>query len=671
MAGQKVKDGGLPGLYQEFLKLTSYNILPEEKEVLLKLRDDRERNLFIEAFWKQRDPTSGTPENEYKVEHIRRFNYANKYFSRGSTREGWMTDMGRIYIILGPPASIERFETTMGLYPTQVWYYYGDVRKGLPAHFAIIFFQKSGFSEYKLYDHFVDGPGSLMIHTRTTSSMDFAQLYEDLNGLAPTLADVAVSMIPGEIPFDYQPSPMNAIIMADIIESPKREISATYATHFLNLRGLVSTEYMSNFVESEALVAIIKDPILGMNFLHVSVVPKHLSVDYYEPKDQYYCNFEMNVNLKINKDIVFQRTRNFPIYLSPSELEKIKMTGIAFEDTFPVVSGEYDLTVLLLNSVKKEFSIFEDQLAIAEGEMSSQIVSPLLGYKIERYGQEVHIPFKILEKKICVDPKRTFAKSEELILFLTIANVTEALWENGLLEARVRPLDRDKIDTKSYSIRLKDCPYAETMPIFFPWQGQYFPPDYYEVKLLLRDGRGDVLDEKGTNFIISTLDIVAHPTAYLNGFPLSDSYAFFYMLARQYEKIKDYESAETAFEEALSEKPDYGKGLVEYAEFLFNIQKFGGSLELIEKVKDDPTLKFPYFSIKGKTLMGMERYGEAIEYLLAGNRIYNSDTSLLNALGFCYYKVGQKDKATEVLKASLTLNVDQPEVRKLMSIIDK
>jgi hypothetical protein len=368
---------------------------------------------------------------------------------------------------------------------------------------------------------------------------------------------------------------------------------------------------------------------------------------------------------------VFQQTRNFPVYFTPAEFEQIKMTGIAFEDTFPVVNGEFDLAILLQNSAGKEFSLFEKKVAITEEEKRPLIVSPLLGYKIEQYGRDVHIPFKILEKKIVLDPKNTFSKSEKLSLFLSIAHVSEAFWEDGLLDVAVNLLQPDNVSQKPFAIRLRDYPFAETMPIFFPWQGQHFTPGYYEVKITLRDGRGDALDEEKVNFIISTSDTVAHPTAYLNGLPLSESYLFFYMLARQFDRIKDYENAEKAFEKALSEKPDYRKGFIEYAEFLFKIRKFGRSLELIEQVKDDPNLKFPYFFIKGKALMGMEKYEEAMENLLAGNEIYNSDTSLLNALGFCYYKTGQKDKALEVLRASLKLNTEQPEVRKLIGVIEK
>jgi GWxTD domain-containing protein len=64
-----------------------YIISPREKDVFEKLTTDRERDLFIEAFWKHRDPTPGSPENEFKTEHFRRITYANKYLGRSSAGE--------------------------------------------------------------------------------------------------------------------------------------------------------------------------------------------------------------------------------------------------------------------------------------------------------------------------------------------------------------------------------------------------------------------------------------------------------------------------------------------------------------------------------------------------------------------------------------------------------
>jgi len=69
--------------------------------------------------------------------------------------------------------------------------------------------------------------------------------------------------------------------------------------------------------------------------------------------------------------------------------------------------------------------------------------------------------------------------------------------------------------------------------------------------------------------------------------------------------------------------------------------------------------------------MGMEWYAEAIDNLIEGNRIYNSDIGLLNSLGFCYYKTGEKERALEILKASLNLNPNQENVKTLIEEIER
>lgn len=99
-----------------------YLISDAEKASYLGLKSDTERFEFIEQFWKQRDPSPGTPENEFRDEHYRRIAYANGRFP--STDPGWRTDRGRIYILLGPPDQIElhpagRDTTT----PFEIWRY--------------------------------------------------------------------------------------------------------------------------------------------------------------------------------------------------------------------------------------------------------------------------------------------------------------------------------------------------------------------------------------------------------------------------------------------------------------------------------------------------------------------------------------------------------------------
>ncbi|MBN1540635.1 GWxTD domain-containing protein, partial [candidate division KSB1 bacterium] len=73
----------------------------------LKKSDGQERLEAFQKFWEKRDPTPGTDVNEAMEGHYNRVEYANRSFSV-MQREGWRTDMGMVYIILGAPDEVER-----------------------------------------------------------------------------------------------------------------------------------------------------------------------------------------------------------------------------------------------------------------------------------------------------------------------------------------------------------------------------------------------------------------------------------------------------------------------------------------------------------------------------------------------------------------------------------
>lgn len=110
-----------------------YIITERERADFMKICDEDEFYKFIEAFWARRDPTPGTPENEFKEEHYRRIAYTNEHFA--ARIPGWKTDRGRVFIVYGPPDIVygppDRIEShtanTMNTenkrYPYQVWTY--------------------------------------------------------------------------------------------------------------------------------------------------------------------------------------------------------------------------------------------------------------------------------------------------------------------------------------------------------------------------------------------------------------------------------------------------------------------------------------------------------------------------------------------------------------------
>jgi len=218
-----------------------YLITPKEKEVFLKLQTDREREVFIEAFWKQRDPTPETPQNEFREEHYRRFNYANEYLGRGTGQPGWKTDQGRIYIILGPPNNIEKYEDIDGVYPAQIWFYYGDPKSNLPPAFNIIFFKKEGTGEYILYSPSDYGPQAL-VADYMYNARDARDAYQKLYQLSPNLAEQSLSLIPSE---RMAPGIINLAsnrLLATVLSLPQRKLKMPTPSWF-KFKDLIEVEY--------------------------------------------------------------------------------------------------------------------------------------------------------------------------------------------------------------------------------------------------------------------------------------------------------------------------------------------------------------------------------------------------------------------------------------------
>ncbi|MGA2533175.1 MAG: GWxTD domain-containing protein [Candidatus Aminicenantales bacterium] len=670
VSGQtKVREKDLSPQLQEWLKLTAYIILPAERDVFLSLPSDRDREIFIDAFWKQRDPTPATPQNEYKDEIVKRFRYANEYYRRGTTREGWMTDMGRIYIILGAPTSTERFEGVKGIYPAQAWYYYGEKGKGLPGSFALVFVQRRG-GEFKLYNPLADGPASLIEDTQGLDQTNYEAVYKKIKDLAPTLAGVSVSLIPGQIPYGYMPSAQTNIILSTILESPKKDVSPAYATHFLNYRGIVSTEYLTNFIESAATAEVMPDRALGMNFLHFSISPRKVTLDYYQPKDQYYCDFKLSVSLRRGDEVVFQYSKDYPFYISPDRVENVQANGISVLDLFPIAEGKFNLTVLLQNSVGKEFSTFEKEVEIPTGEGPAKLTAPVLGYGTQD-AAGANVPFRVLGRQILTDPKGTLGLKDEVAFGVNLIRVPRDLWSGGAVEVVAEGATAKGSPIKVLTIKLSDHPYGPTMTFVEASPARSFPPDYYEMSLTLRNSQGNVVDKAVAPFIISPAETVPHPVTIVRTLPAASNFLYFYGLAIQYDKTGDPARAEAALRKAYGMKPDYLEGVVQFADFLVRTGKPDEALRICEPLKDAEKYRFDYFLIRGRALMGKREYAPAISSFLEGNKIYNSDTRLLNGLGSCYYATGRKKDALEALTASLRLNPEQADIKALAAKIEK
>jgi GWxTD domain-containing protein len=79
-----------------------YLVTPAQKKEYSTFTTNAERASFIEAFWKQLDPTPTTDVNEFRDEFERRIAFADAQFSTPKV-PGRLTDSATIFTFLGPP----------------------------------------------------------------------------------------------------------------------------------------------------------------------------------------------------------------------------------------------------------------------------------------------------------------------------------------------------------------------------------------------------------------------------------------------------------------------------------------------------------------------------------------------------------------------------------------
>ena len=97
------KDGHVFSNLKDEYKLVSYFLNTNQKSYYKKL-NAKNKWKYLSTFWKIQDIDPTTESNEFKQEIIVRIEYSNKHFSH--FKDGWKTDMGKVYITLGEPFEV-------------------------------------------------------------------------------------------------------------------------------------------------------------------------------------------------------------------------------------------------------------------------------------------------------------------------------------------------------------------------------------------------------------------------------------------------------------------------------------------------------------------------------------------------------------------------------------
>lgn len=119
-----------------------YLASPEELSYIRDAETRIEKSKRFVAFWKKQDPNPADEYNPVFNEYYSRVAYANQNFTTYSL-DGWKSDRGMVFIILGAPDNIDRHPFEYYAKPYEVWQYYNLNKQ-------FIFMDYSGFGDYRL-----------------------------------------------------------------------------------------------------------------------------------------------------------------------------------------------------------------------------------------------------------------------------------------------------------------------------------------------------------------------------------------------------------------------------------------------------------------------------------------------------------------------------------------
>ena len=647
-----LSDGHRKWLEQEVL----YIISDREKDAFERLQSEAEREAFIEAFWRRRDPEPLTPENEYRLEHYERIAYANSRLGGETAMPGWMTDRGRIWIKLGEPDERETFAAVPGLYPAELWFYLQRKNRLLPPLY-ILFFRDNMAGQYRQFNHVLDDPEDLLPAQALDINDSRRAAFEFLQEMSPQLAHATITMRADRGPATglMQPDQAGldaAALLSDIERAPYRLLDTNWVSGANAGRGMVETEYLFNLVPSAGVARVFPGPATGTAswFVHyaLEIEPEHFTVAREEDGNEYFTRFEIQGEVSDAEGLVIYDFATTPfLRLTETQLSEVGARPFAFRGMFPLIGGNWQFRLIFKNAARTEYTVFEDSLAVPSKSDESWVGRPLLvyGHGVAEGGYATWAP-----SGIRLVPNARSLGTVGSTIGLAIPATTSQ-------EVSVRVFAWDPNDATSADGRLifeTAVTPADSIASADLGTGHWSTGRY----LVAADAGGE---RRSAQFSIGARRRISVPWGLTDSFDSKVPGAIAATLAEQWLRAERFDQARSLFADALRRDPNRVRARTVLARLALDDERPLEAVRLLEPALAQNPTSVPILRtlgdahrLSGHTTRAVDLYRRSIE-------LQTPDAPLLNALGFALARIGDRAAAIDAFERSLAIETD-PEV---------
>jgi len=661
-------------------------ITETEREVFLRLQTDARRDDFIDRFWEVRDPSPGTARNEYRELHYERFEHVVTTFGRTHRGDGWRTDMGRIYLLLGKPQQTNRLPNTTQAVPVEVWFYNVDPAYGTPPFFYLIFFKDRGIGDYRLYSPAIDGPekllnasgraglgpsggGSVGGGQTSMAATEAERAIEALRRIDPELGNAAASLVPGDAASGMISPLRSEMVLSRVFDIPGR-LMPRPAWAFRALAGEAEASVRFETLPMRSTAHVLFDPS-GLPFVHFATRTMGDSLNLNNYQDEYYVTFDVassirDADLRVLED---RPSRTMQADLDAETARRLRGGPVEYIERMPILEGDYSLDIMVENNLTRQFAraTFELRVPDLEGD-SVDAAAPVLALEATVIEQEYEefaeqYPYQVGSRMLIPAAGGPFSNNDSAHLY----------WQIYVPETRREPVlvvyvITDATGATLIDRRVRFDPSARgplgLIEAYTEIELRGFEAGDYRVTASIEGVEG--MEHEVPLRVVESEAYIRPFVHALREAPASGVDTAL-ARARQMRTAGQTERAIDVLDGVLSRDARNDAAFALQLELLTDAGRQADLAALIGPrlvaSPNDPQLLLQMGSLQAQ----LGQHYDAIRYyeraLLAGSA---ETTQLLNALASEYYAGGDMERARALLERSLALSAEQPQIVRLL-----
>ncbi|MDQ1350827.1 MAG: GWxTD protein [Acidobacteriota bacterium] len=611
--------------WQQWLDEVAPIMSSQERSVAHTLQTLEERKRFQDLFWKARNPNPHDPENKYKIEYYRRLDYAKKKL------DGVNSDRGRIYILLGKPFRIESYSGEKNLVDCEMWEYRTEGQYGLYPFMNFIFYRPNDMGEYQLYQPGIHTPRELLSPYLANTTWNSTQAYNQVKQGSAELAQASLSIVAGEgATGPDMASSSSSFALNKVYTLPEREAEMGYIRTFTSPTGKVEVSHTTNDVRGYGYLSVTRDK--GMMFLNYAMMPETLNMKFIG-QDTYEADIVVDINVEDETGkMIYQNERKLDLKVTPEKKLEIVKRKIVFMNFTPIIEGNFNVSVMLINKSTEEFFAYKEKISISVDKPQATV-----GFMLKPMETKNYMPFAAEDLLVIIDPRCTFTQKENLEGIVWVST-SASQFPEIFLENESNKEQRIKIEPL---VKVGDL-YKFSKPL------ADIKDDNYRLILSIKSTDSLTVQDYPAARKIHVLPFymtMERPVTMTKPEPLSaaNSNNYLFIQGQQYLNLGNVDRALDVFNKIPSENWN-GVSIPVIARAYYLKKEYARVVELLEKI----TVPKVYATVimLANSAIELKMYDKAVQYL-EKLRGYGDTVEVNQLLAASYLSLGQQEKAKQ------------------------